>query len=260
MLIMIHVDDGAISTSHKELADELIAFLQQTVKIRDYEVMTGMLGMEITQTEDGIRVSANRLIRKSLSELLLDPDHVENTPLKFDIHEDDLDLIDEAKHPDQAKHVVNLIRKRIGTALYISRVAIPELPILSQRWQSSRANHQTLQATNQICQYLKKVLEDDQAIVFHRSVPGERLRLQVYTDATWGDDVKNRHSHTGILIYLAGGVIHSISKQQTPVALSSTEAEIYAIATAVSTTRHLMELLDHMQHIYALQDAGENPD
>jgi hypothetical protein len=257
LLVIVHVDDGAIATNDRALADEMMAFLRQTIEIRDYEEMTGMLGLEITRGEEGgIRVTANRLIEKSLIDLGLTKVPGANTPyIKDDIKSENLQLLDE--EDKNAAQLVTANRQRIGVALYVNRFAVPELGYALcevARFQE-KPSKQIEEATVRIMAYLSRTQEQENAITFHKKKDGEVFQLQVYTDATWGSD-ETRRSHSGSVTYLAGGVITTMSQSQKAVALSSTEAEIYAIGTALQSTRHLGELVDHMQHLYRLAEAG----
>lgn len=55
-----------------------------------------------------------------------------------------------------------------------------------------------------------------------------QLKLDAYSDADWGGDRDTRRSHTGGVLFLAGGAIAWISKKQSSVAMSSAEAEYMA--------------------------------
>ncbi|KYN10447.1 Copia protein [Trachymyrmex cornetzi] len=54
-------------------------------------------------------------------------------------------------------------------------------------------------------------------------------RLRAYTDANWAGDRRSRRSNTGYIIMFGLGAISWISKRQSCVALSSTEAEFIAL-------------------------------
>ena len=57
---------------------------------------------------------------------------------------------------------------------------------------------------------------------------GDNLDLHVYADASWANEI-GRRSVTGYTWYYAGGLISYVSKKQTTVALSLTEAEYMAV-------------------------------
>jgi hypothetical protein len=50
-----------------------------------------------------------------------------------------------------------------------------------------------------------------------------------YTDADWAGDKFARRSTSGSALFVAGVLVHSFSRTQSLVALSSCEAELYAL-------------------------------
>ena len=56
----------------------------------------------------------------------------------------------------------------------------------------------------------------------------KKLKLVAFSDADWGGDKDTRRSHTGGVLFLAGGAVAWISKKQSSVAMSSAEAEYMA--------------------------------
>ena len=56
----------------------------------------------------------------------------------------------------------------------------------------------------------------------------------VYTDIDWAGDKECRHSVSGYIMYLLGVAVLWKSRLQRTVALSSTEAEYYALSEAAN--------------------------
>ena len=57
--------------------------------------------------------------------------------------------------------------------------------------------------------------------------------LEVYNDADWAADRDTQRSASGAAIFFGGCLVHSSSRTQKIVSLSSTECETYAAASAV---------------------------
>lgn len=55
--------------------------------------------------------------------------------------------------------------------------------------------------------------------------------ITAYCDADWGEDTVDRKSRTGFLVYVGGTLVSWVSRKQSTLARSSTEAEYRAIAT-----------------------------
>lgn len=61
----------------------------------------------------------------------------------------------------------------------------------------------------------------------------KELPLSCYVDSNWGGDQQDRKSVSGYLIQIFGNTINWTTRKQNCVVLSSTEAELIALCTAV---------------------------
>jgi hypothetical protein len=68
--------------------------------------------------------------------------------------------------------------------------------------------------------------------------------LVVYTDSDWAGDKENRHSVTGYIMFLMGVPVMWKSRLQRTVALSSTEAEYYAISETAKEIKFIFQILE----------------
>jgi hypothetical protein len=68
--------------------------------------------------------------------------------------------------------------------------------------------------------------------------------IKVFTDSDWGGDKDNRHSVSGYVIFLMGVAVMWKSKLQRTTALSSTEAEYYALSEAAKDIKFVSQILD----------------
>jgi hypothetical protein len=70
--------------------------------------------------------------------------------------------------------------------------------------------------------------------------------LKLFSDSDWAADVKTRRSVTGFVILLNNTPILWRSQTQRTVALSSTEAEYYAMADAVKEIKFILQVLESL--------------
>jgi hypothetical protein len=70
--------------------------------------------------------------------------------------------------------------------------------------------------------------------------------LTAYSDSDWAGDKTTRKSVSGYSVFLMGAVILWKSKIQRPVALSSSEAEYYAISEAAKEIKFVVQTLEHI--------------
>jgi hypothetical protein len=72
------------------------------------------------------------------------------------------------------------------------------------------------------------------------------LEIHVYCDSDWAGCKRTRRSTTGTVTQLLGCTIRFCSRTQATVALSSTEAETFAIGTGTSEALFLHQMLDEI--------------
>jgi hypothetical protein len=70
--------------------------------------------------------------------------------------------------------------------------------------------------------------------------------MTVYCDSDWASDVDNRRSISGFVIFVMGCPVLWRSKQQSSVALSSTEAEYMALSAAAKEIKFIYQVLTSM--------------
>jgi hypothetical protein len=69
----------------------------------------------------------------------------------------------------------------------------------------------------------------------------------MYSDSVWAEDVENRISQTGFIIYFLGVLTCWSLKEQKGVTLSSSEVEYVAMSEAVEEIRFIFYLLRDMR-------------
>ncbi len=67
-----------------------------------------------------------------------------------------------------------------------------------------------------------------------------------YSDSDWAGDPDDRHSTTGNVFLMAGGAVSWLSKKQSIVALSTSEAEYVALSLATQEAVWLRKLLANL--------------
>ncbi|KNZ59910.1 putative gag/pol polyprotein [Puccinia sorghi] len=79
-----------------------------------------------------------------------------------------------------------------------------------------------------VCQYLRGAA--DLKLTLNIKEPNQLL--QIYSDASWGDDPKDRTSQSGYICFLFGTLISWNSSKQRSITYSSTEAELNPLVDA----------------------------
>ena len=74
----------------------------------------------------------------------------------------------------------------------------------------------------------------------------EEMVITSYSDADWGNDIRDRKSISGWVVKLNGDVVSWSCKKQATVALSTCEAELYAESSCVQEELWLQHLLSEI--------------
>lgn len=133
-------------------------------------------------------------------------------------------------------------RRVIGSLQYMTMTR-PDLQVavnkLSQFMSAPRPVHWS--ALRRILRFLAGTVE--LGILLRRA---KDFGITAYYDADWGGDTIDRKSRTGFLVYFGGTLIAWLSKKQSTVARSSTEAEYRAIATTTQEIESVRATLSEL--------------
>ena len=116
----------------------------------------------------------------------------------------------------------------VGSLMWIAECTRPDIKFAVGRCARKMTcpTMQDVDAVKRIMRYLKGTKH--LVLKYSKTQP----TLIGYADADWGGHTETRRSTTGYVYYLAGAAISAHSSLQKPVALSSCEAEYYALSAA----------------------------
>jgi hypothetical protein len=249
MVIAVFVDD---IMQQYDPADEAEAAghrdaLAKIFTMKNLGEVKTFLGMEINQDrEKGITtISQRQYINKVLSTYGFSQCRSLDTPEVAPSHsntttgeeEDEQQSRAEATNATQTQPTT--IHPQVSVNNYSSAVGALQYAALSTRLDIAHAVNRlsrSLQSpTTESVQQAKRVMRylagtRDIGITFTRSK--DPFHILAFSDSDWAGDRADSKSTTGVVITLAGGAISWISKKQSIVALSSTEAEYIAMNEA----------------------------
>ena len=130
----------------------------------------------------------------------------------------------------------------VGSLLYAAMATHPDIAhaVGAVSKFNSRPTVVHLTAVKRILRYLSGMI--NLALKYRKLSRGSEYLLG-YSDADWAGDLDDRHSTTGNLFMMAGGVIGWLSKKQASVALSTSEVEYVALSLATQEAVWLRRLL-----------------
>ncbi|KAG3188614.1 hypothetical protein PC128_g12117 [Phytophthora cactorum] len=141
-------------------------------------------------------------------------------------------------------------RKAIGMLMYLATSTRPDMAFavgqLSRFVGNPLMKH--VGTLKRVLRYLAGTL--DYSITYSRQREEKKeVVLEGFCDSDWANDPEQRKSTTGFVLMLAGGAIAWMSRRQSIIALSTTEAEYVAACEAsmeaVAECNILQEMLPH---------------
>jgi hypothetical protein len=139
-----------------------------------------------------------------------------------------------------------IYRSAVGTLLQFVKHSRPDIanPV---RELSKCMDKATEGAWKEMCRVIRFVLDTrDYGLMMHPMTLPENLswNMTMYSDSDWAGDPENRRSISGYILFLMGCPIIWRSKQQSSVALSSSEAEYFALSEATKEIKFMAQVLE----------------
>jgi hypothetical protein len=214
--------------------------LQEKYQIVDTGDATLVLGIRLTRDRPSrtLRLDHAPYIAKMLKEFQMEQCNPVSTPSGSY-------AISKADCPPEADVQMRALYQRIVGSLNYAAVSVrPDIAFavntLARYLQQPGDAHLT--AAKRVLRYLR-CTADMGIVLGGKKEEREATTITVWSDADWATNPDNRRSITGYVIQVDGAVISWHSKQQTIVAKSTCEAEIYALSAAVSEARWIRMFL-----------------
>eukprot|EP00795_Rhopilema_esculentum_P007998 gene7998-biopygen1703 len=247
-IIAVYVDDLIIISTTQDEMKQMKVNLRKNFKMKDLGSLHFCLGVSVEQGEEGVSLSQKQYIEKLLKRYGLQDANPVCTPLDPNVK-----LVAD---DGNSKPVDNIqYQSMIGSLLYAAIATRPDIAqavgALSQFNSAPTEAHLT--AVKRVFRYLKGTI--NLSLVYKKS---ESKEVTGFSDASWADDMQNRHSTTGNVFMMAGGAISWLSQKQSTVALSTAEAEYIASSKAAQEVVWLKQLFreigDNVQPITIMED------
>ena len=231
LLVGIYVDDGLIAATKNEDIKMLLEQMKAEFEMTVSEEVTGFLGFEICQQENGIFVHQAGYAKKVLKRFEMDDCKSIKTPIDTNWSTDD--------NEDVTGQVP--YREAVGNLMYLMVVSRPDIAfainVASHALEKPTTAHWKL--VKRILRYIKGTLNTG-LLYKNKDYKDE---MMTYSDADYAGDKQTRKSTTGIVCKNAGAAIIWKSKLQSCIAQSTTEAEYIAASTAAKEIVWLKLLL-----------------
>ena len=283
--LLRQVDDFAIACDDKSTATEcwsqMDSYLKEPLK-RESGLIQRHNGIDILQSEHGIKMYCETYLNKILKSKTFDMTVTKNKPLPMDSENKHIQLLEQTIGPNdmQAKNELESsvgfkYRNATGELIFamITCRADISFPVIKLTQYNSNPAIEHYEAVKKVFRYLNATITD--GLQFWRPRPNRNL-IKVspptpepdnhsvviptesgssttaygYTDSDLAGDTKTRKSVSGVTIFFGGAAAVYKTILQRMIALSSTEAEFYALTEAdklVLYIRHVLKDLGFEQ-------------
>ena len=239
VILTVWVDDILLFGTSEKLLDEIISDIRQIWEVTVLGEPAKIVGIEISQTEDSIKIAQKLYIKSILEREGLSEINSVTTPLDTNIKLE--------PNPDGNEgNRSNSFARLLGELQFLANCTRPDIAFAVNRLASYTANPslQHFTAVKRILRYLAGT--QDHGITYSKSyINIDNNNFYGFADAAFAnhDDLK---STTGYVFLASGGAITWKSKKQTTIALSSTEAEYVALSEAAREACWLRNLYDEI--------------
>jgi hypothetical protein len=229
LIVFFFVDDIVymFRDSDQDRATEFCQQLTSKFKMRDLGNLRWFLGIRIVRDRERRRIwlSQDSYIENIAARFNLDQlNGSPSTPMTLEPLTPNNEIADQA--------FTHLYQRKVGSIIYAAVITRPDIArtaaILSTFLTNPSNTH--MAAANRCIQYLYGTR---QLGTMYDGELSDGAELEIYTDASFADDPRDRKSSQGHLITLFGGPIAWKSGKQDTITTSSTEAELLAL-TAVA--------------------------
>jgi hypothetical protein len=240
--VLLYVDDAIVAGSPKSAVLEFEAEFADRFKVKLQGNARYVLGLNIRADPSMLTVEIRQstYVRKILAEYGMENANPLPTPALANYAPSRPGTTHPALTSADAAFP---FRQALGCLIWLM-VTRPDITyvagVLSQ--EANAPTHEGITTIKRTLHYLRGL--PDVGIIFDGS---QDPVLRVYVDASWANQTGSK-SRTGVLITYLGGVLFSASKRQTIVALSTAEAELYALAYAVKITIIVRATLAFLGH------------
>lgn len=219
--LLIYVDDMLVTGSSPTAINDVISKLSAQFSLKNLGEVKCFLGVEVTQTVDGLHLHQAGYIKELLQKVKMSEANGCPTPM---ISSSKLSKVDGNPFSDG-----KLYRSTVG-ALQYATITRPEISFsvnkVSQYMASPLDEH--WKAVKRILRYLAGSVD------FGLHIKSSNRDLTAFSDSDWAADIDDRRSVTGYCVFFGSNLISWCSKKQTVVSRSSTEAEYRSLAQVVS--------------------------
>ena len=235
-IIGIYVDDLLLISKSEESILKFKEKFKKIYDITDNHELTSILGTKLIKKDDNTIVLQDTYIEKILTKFNYNNIKGKTTPMESKLS------ITNSEEPINYS-IQKDFQEKIGSLLYVMVRSRPDISYsVSKLTQFCvNPNEQHLKYAKRIFSYLKTTINEGIKIDSMKE-----FQLKAYVDASFADDLKERKSTSGFILFMDNTPVFWRTKKQGMVAKSTMEAELIALESIISEIIWVRNLLDEM--------------
>lgn len=235
--LILYVDDILVFGRNLKEIRIVKACLSREFDMTDIGDVTGFLGMRIERDMDKriLRISQRRYLEGLLNRFNMSDCKPSKVPMECRL---------KLEKGEESRRTSKPYRELIGCLMYATLTTRPDL-CASVNYYSQFQNCPTEEHwthLKRLLRYIKGTI--DVGLEYTGNDKAEVVAA--YCDADWANSIIDRRSVTGYVFKVFGCVTTWLTRKQQTVSLSSTEAELVALTTAVCEGAWLIRLLEEV--------------
>ncbi|GJU58411.1 gag-pol polyprotein [Tanacetum coccineum] len=244
IILLLYVDDMLVTSPNKDRINKLKLQLAKEFEMKDLGPANKILGMQIHQDRVSRKIwlSQKSYVKKILQRFNMEDCKPISTPFPTNVK------LSSKMSPSSEKERMKMSRvpyaSAVGSLMFAMICTRPDIThamgVVSRYMAEPGREH--WEAVKRILRYIKGT--SDVALCFGES----NLIVKGYVDSDYAGDLDGSKSTTGYVFTLSGGTVSWVSKLQSVVAMSTTEAEYVAAAQASKEAVWLKMLLEELGH------------
>ena len=229
LIVAIYVDDGIILAEEQGQIDIILNQLRDEFDIHIEDVNT-YLGFQIDRSREGqIALHQTSYVNKILKRFNMTEARAVDSPATAGISIASTELKEEVPY-----------KSAVGSLIYAATQT--RIDVAFAVGKTSRRMHDPREEDWEDVKRIFRYLSDKQDLALVYGFNNNNHGIEAYCDADFAGDPMTNRSTTGLVINYCGSPIHWSSKLQQHTTLSSTEAEVVSLCTAVKDVMWLRKL------------------
>ncbi|KAE8698382.1 putative ribonuclease H protein [Hibiscus syriacus] len=244
VILLLYVDDMLVTGPNKDHIEELKAQLAREFEMKDLGSANNILGMQIHRDRGNRKIwlSQKNYLKKILSRFSMQDCKPISTPLSINFK------LSSSMSPSSEEERMEMSRvpyaSAVGSlmfAMICTRPDIAQAVGVVSRYMTNPGK-ENWNTVKRILRYIKGT--SNVALCYG----GSNLLINGYVDSDYAGDLDKSKSTTGYVFKVVGGAVSWVSKLQSVVVTSTTEAEYVAATQASKETIWLKMLLEELGH------------